>query len=95
MNHEEVRKMPRFLVVHKAPFTEEEMIARAKAAPNYLPEGVSWKCSYCDFTTNKHFCEWVAPDEKTLKRVFDLTQAPFEAIHRVRRMDAVKARFEK
>ena len=25
--------MPRFIVVHKATFTEEELIARAKAAP--------------------------------------------------------------
>jgi hypothetical protein len=87
--------MPRFIVVHKAPFTEEELIARAKAAPNYVPEGVFWKCSYCDFTGNKHFCEWVAPDEKVLKRVLDLTQTPFDTIHRVRRMDAVKAKFEK
>ena len=87
--------MPRYIVVHKAPFTEEELIARAKAAPNYVPAGVSWKCSYCDFAANKHFCEWVAPDEKVLKRVLDLTQTPFEAIHRVRRMDAVKAKFEK
>ena len=87
--------MPRFIVVHNAPFTEEELIARAKAAPNYMPKGASWKCSYCDFAGNKHFCEWEAPDEKVLKRVLHLTQAPFETIHRVRRMDAVKAKFEK
>jgi hypothetical protein len=86
--------MPRFIVVHKAPFTEEELIARAKAAVNYLPEGVSWRYSYCDFATNRHFCEWEAPDEKVLKRVLKLTQTPFETIHRVRRMDAVKAEFE-
>ena len=87
--------MPRVMVVHKAPFTEEELIARAKAAPNYIPEGVSWRCSYCDFAENEHFCEWEAPDEKVLKRVLQLTQTPFETIHRVRRFDAVKAKFEK
>ncbi len=86
--------MARFMVVHKAPFTEEELIARAKAAPNYLPEGVSWIRSYCDFKGNTHFCEWEAPDEKLLKRILNLTQAPFETIHRVRRMDAIKAKFE-
>jgi len=87
--------MPRFIVVHEASFTEEELIARAKAAVNYLPEGVSWRCSYCDFAANRHFCEWEAPDEKVLKRVLKLTQTQFETIHRVRRMDAVKAKFEK
>jgi hypothetical protein len=30
-----------------------------------------------------------------LKRVLSLTQTPFETIHCVRRMDAVKAEFEK
>lgn len=87
--------MPRFIVVHKTPFTEEELIARAKAAVNYLPKGVSWRCSYCDFAANRHFCEWEAPDEKVLKRVLKLTQTPFETIHSVRRMDAVRAKFEK
>ena len=86
--------MPRFIVVHKATFTEEEMIARAKAAPNYVPEDVSWRCSYCDFSGNRHFCEWEAPDEKVLRRVLQLTQTPFQAIHPVRRMDAVKGEFE-
>lgn len=49
--------MPRFLVSHAAPFTPEELIARAKAAPGYMPKGVTWRCSYCDFTSNKHCCE--------------------------------------
>ena len=86
--------MPHFIVFHDAPFTEEELIARAKAAPNYMPKGVSWRCSYCDFAGNKHFCEWEAPDEKVLRRVLQLTQTPFVTIHPVRRMDAVKAEFE-
>jgi hypothetical protein len=86
--------MPHFIVFHDAPFTEEELIARAKAAPNYMPKGVSWKSSYCDFAGNKHFCEWEAPDEKVLRRVLQLTQTPFVTIHPVRRMDAVKAKFE-
>ena len=86
--------MARFMVVHKAPFTEEELMARAKAAPNFMPKGVSWKCSYCDFNANRHFCEWEAPDEKVLRRVLRLTQTPFETIHRVRRLDAISGQFE-
>ena len=34
------------------------------------------------------------PDQKVLIRVLNLTQTPFETIHRVRRMDAVKAEFD-
>ena len=86
--------MPRFLVVHTAPFTEEELTARAKPAPGYIPKDVSWKCSYCCFADNKHFCEWEAPDEKILKRVLDQTKTPFSEIYPVRRFDAVKAEFE-
>jgi len=86
--------MPHFMVVHDTPFTGEELIARAKAAPSYMPKGVSWRCSYCDFAGNKHFCEWESPDEKVLRRVLQLTQTPFETIHPVRRMDAVRAEFE-
>jgi len=87
--------MPRYIVVHKAPFTREELIARAKAFPGYAPKGVQWHCSYCDFTGKTHFCEWEAPDEKMLRKVMELTQAPFETIHCVRRMDVGKGEFEK
>jgi hypothetical protein len=86
--------MSRFLVVHTAPFTAEELIARAKAAPSYMPKDVTWRCSYCDFAGNKHFCEWEAPDEQILRRVLDLTKTPFEAIYPVRRLDIAKAEFE-
>lgn len=86
--------MPRFLVVHTASFTPEELIARAKAAPSYMPKGVRWISSYCDFRGNRHFCEWEAPDEHMLRRVLDLTKAPFEAIHPVRRLDIARAKFE-
>jgi hypothetical protein len=86
--------MPRFLVVHTATFSEEELIARAKAAPTHMPKDVSWKCSYCDFAGNKYFCEWEAPDEKVLRRGLDGTQTPFDAIYPVRRFDAVIAQFE-
>jgi len=86
--------MPRFIVIHKAPFTEEELIARAKATPGFMPKDVSWRYSYCCFDSNKHFCEWEAPDEKILKRVFNESKVPFSEIYPVRRFDAVKAQFE-
>ena len=86
--------MPRFIVVHETPFTEEEMVALARAAPGYIPRDVTWRYSYCDFAAHRHFCEWEAPDEKILRRVLRLTQTPFERIHRVRRFDVVNARFD-
>lgn len=88
-------KVARYIVVHKAPFTKEELIARVKAFPSYAPKDVHWRCSYCDFAGEVHFCEWEAPDEKVLRRVMELTQAPFETIHRVQRLDVVKGEFEK
>jgi hypothetical protein len=86
--------MSRYMVIHTAPFTPEELIARAKAAPGYMPKGVTWICSYCDFHSNRHFCEWEAPDEHILRRVLDLTKSPFDAIHPVRRLDIARAEFE-
>ncbi len=86
--------MPRFIVVHRAPFTRDELIARAKAFPNYAPEGVCWRSSYCDFAGKTHFCEWEAPDERTLIRVLTLTQTPFESVHPVVSFDAVRGEFE-
>ena len=86
--------MPHFLVVHTTPFTEEELIARAKSAPGFMPKDISWKRSYCYFAGNKHFCEWEAPDEKILKRGLNQTKTPFSEIYPVRRFDAVKAQFE-
>lgn len=86
--------MPRYIVVHKAPFTREELIARAKAFPGYAPKDVQWRCSYCDFAGKIHFCEWEAPDEKMLRKVMELTRAPFETIHPVQRLDGVKGAFE-
>lgn len=87
--------MARYIVVHKAPFTREELIARARAFPGYAPKDVHWKCSCCDFAGNTHFCEWEAPDEKVLRKVMELTQAPFESIHLVQRLDVVKGEFER
>ncbi|MFO7712416.1 MAG: DUF4242 domain-containing protein [Dehalococcoidia bacterium] len=86
--------MARFIVVHKTPFTREELIARAKAFPGYAPKNVQWRCSYCDFTGKTHFCEWEAPDEKVLRKVMELTKAPFERIHLVQRLDVVSGEFE-
>jgi len=40
-------------------------------------------------------CEWEAPDEKVLRKAIELTQAPFDRIHRVKRLDFGKGEFEK
>jgi len=35
------------------------------------------------------------PDEKVLRKVMELTQAPFDRIHRVKRLDVEKGEIEK
>ena len=87
--------MPRFLVVHTAPFTEEELVARAKSAPGYMPKGVSWKCSYCYFDGDKHFCEWEAPNKEAIERLFKKLDVPFDAIYPVKIFNAATASLEK
>ena len=83
--------MPRFIAVHTAPFTEEQLKAGAKEA---LPAGVSWKLTYCDFDDNKFFCEWEAPNKETIEQGFKARNMPFDAVYPVRLFNVAKAEFE-
>jgi len=83
--------MPRFIAVHTAPFTEEQLKAAAKEA---LPRGVSWKLTYCDFADNKFFCEWEAPNKETIEQRFKARNTPFDAVYPVRLFNVAKAKFE-
>ena len=82
--------MPRFMAVHTAPFTEEQIKATAKEA---LPQGFSWKLSYCDFTDHKFFCEWEAPSKEALEQGFKMKSMPFDAVYPVRLFDVAKVKF--
>ncbi len=83
--------MPRFIVVHTAPFTEDMLKASAKEV---FPEGVSWKQTYCDFENDKFFCEWEANNKEELEQGFKDRGMPYDAIYAVRLFNVDKAEFE-
>ena len=86
--------MPRFIAVHTAPFTEEQLKATAKDMPPQLPAGITWKLTYCDFADNKFFCEWEAPNKEVIEQIFKANNMPFDAIYPVRLLDVTKAELE-
>jgi hypothetical protein len=83
--------MPRFIAVHTAHFTEEQLKAVAKEA---LPAGISWKLTYCDFADGKFFCEWEAPNKEAVEQGFKARKLPFDAVYPVRLFNVAKAKFE-
>ena len=83
--------MPRLIAVHTVPFTEDQLQEMVKTA---MPEGFSWKLTYCDFDDNKFFCEWDAPSKEALAEVFKAQNVPFDAIYPVRLFNVAKAEFE-
>jgi hypothetical protein len=87
----EVITMPRFIAVHTAPFTEEQLKAAAKET---FPAGFSWKLTYCDFADKKFFCEWEAPNKQALEQAFKARKMPFDAVYPVQLFNVAKAKFE-
>jgi len=83
--------MPRLIAVHTAPFTKDQLKEMVKTA---MPEGFSWKLTYCDFDDNKFFCEWDAPSKEALAEVFKAQNVPFDVIFPVTLFNAAKAEFE-
>jgi len=86
--------MPRFIAVHTAPFTEEQLKALTKLPPSQIPAGVSWKLTYCDFDDNKFFCDWEAPNKGAIEQIFKAQNLPFDAIYPVRIFNVAKAKLE-
>ena len=80
--------MPRFIAVHTAPFTEEQLKEMAKTS---FPPGISWNRTFCDFADNKHFCEWEAPNKEAIEQVFREKNVPFDAVYPVRLFDVATA----
>ncbi len=83
--------MPKYMVVHTAPFTEDNFFDLAK---ENFPEGVAWKQTYCSFDENKFFCEWDAPRKEALEQGFQEKGIPFDAIYPVRVFNPAKPAFE-
>jgi hypothetical protein len=83
--------MPRYIAVHPAAFTEQQLQPLAKAP---LPQGVFWLGTYCGFADNTTYCHWVAPTMEAVAEVFQRYEVPYTAIHEVRRFDPATAQLE-
>ena len=84
--------MPRFVAVHTAPFTEEQLKQLATTAQT--PPGVHWIATYSAFDDNRHFCEWVAPNKEVILEIFRQYNLPYDGLHVVRRFDPDTAQLE-
>jgi hypothetical protein len=91
LGKEEVKAMPRFIAVHTAPFTEDQLKAAAK---DTFSQGLSWKLTYCDFDDNKFFCEWEAPNREMIEQEFKDKNMPYDAVYPVRLFTVETAEFE-
>ncbi len=86
--------MPRFIVVHTVPWTEEDLTKIAKDMLPKLPPSVTYKLTYCDFADGKFFCEWEAPNKEAIEQIFKSANAPYDAVYPVRLYTAAKMGFE-
>jgi hypothetical protein len=83
--------MLRFIAVHPVAFSEEQLQPLAKEP---LPEGVTWKSTYCSFADGKAFCHWEAPTREVVVDIFKKYDIPYEAIYEVRRFDPATGQLE-
>lgn len=79
--------MPKFIAVHTLPQTEEEMMSQFGEMIGKVPQGFTWKQTYCDFNSHKFFCEWDAPSKEALEQGFKGVGMPWEAIYAVKLFD--------
>jgi hypothetical protein len=83
--------MARFIAVHPAAFTEEQLQALAKETP---PEGTTWHATFCAFDDNTSYCHWVAPSAEVLIGVFTKYEIPYTTLHVVRLFDPATGTLE-
>ena len=87
--------MSRFIAAHSVPFTEEVLVKYAKEEePKFEKVGVRWIKIYCDFASNKHFCEWKAPNKEAIEKIFKDLKIPYDGIYKVRVFNVAKVKFE-
>lgn len=87
--------MAKFLAAHTLPgYNEEKFIAMSKQMTPAIPEGFSWKLTYCAFDQDKYFCEWEAPSKEALEQAFKQNNMPFDAVYPVKQFDVSQAKFE-
>jgi hypothetical protein len=83
--------MLRFLAIHPAAFTEEQLQPLSKET---LPAGVTWKSTFTAFDEGKTFCHWLAPSKDDLLAIFTKYEVPCETLHEVRLFDPATGTME-
>jgi hypothetical protein len=87
--------MPRFIATHSVPFTDEVLKKLAREeAPKFGQAGVTWIKTFCGFSSQRHFCEWLAPNREAIEKIFKDLSIPFDRLDEVTIFDVKKAKFE-
>ncbi len=86
--------MPRFMVVHTLPLSEEEWLQATRSLTEKIPADVRWKRTYCDFFSSRFFCEWESPSKEMLEEGFRATETPYDDIYPVRLFDPTEGIIE-
>ena len=89
--------MPRFMAVHTAPFTEEQLkqLAAAQLNPPFpVAPGTACRETFCGFADDKFFCNWEGPTKQAVVDVLTAMQVPFDAVYEVKRFDFGTAQLE-
>lgn len=76
--------MARLMAVHTLPMNEEQLMAAMKEMAPKIPQGFTYKLTYCAFGDHKFFCEWDAPSKEALEQGFRQMNMPFDAVHQVK-----------
>lgn len=72
-------KMLKYMVVHKDPNTPWEKVQKNWASLANV-EKCKWMRTYFNRKKGVRYCEWLAPDENSLKTIFVDLNIPFESI---------------
>lgn len=83
--------MLRFIAVHPIVFGEEQLKTLAQEP---IPEGVTWKSTFCAFDDNRSYCHWEAPSRDAVTAIFAKYEIPYEALHEVRLFDPATGELE-
>ncbi len=86
--------MAKFMAVHTMPMTKEQALAMLNDPKNQLPAGFVWKQSWCDFASQKFFCDWEAPSKEALEQIFKSMKMPYEAVYPVELLDVPSKSFK-
>jgi hypothetical protein len=87
--------MSKFIAVHTLPLNKEQFMQTLTQGHGAIPNELAWKQTYCDFGSQKFFCDWEAPSKEALEEYFKVAKMPYEAIYSVEIFNVAAKTFEK